>query len=78
MKLLVSNLPEYVTTRDIKQLFETVGKVRQVEVITERHHAYAKVEMDDQRSGQKAIDFLNGLEMDGGLIEVALDSSTTV
>lgn len=73
MKLLASNLPDYMTSHDLKQLFETVGRVKNVEVVAERHSAFGRVEMEDEKAGKKAISFLNGLEMDGGLIVVELD-----
>ena len=74
-KLYVGNL-SYITTSDaLSELFEGVGEVVSVNLITDRmtgeSRGFAFVEMKDQDAAQTAIDQLNGREVDGRAIKVA-------
>ena len=67
----------YATTDDsLKALFETVGEVTSARVVTDREtgrsRGFGFVEFADEASNQKAIDELNGKELDGRTITVNL------
>lgn len=67
----------YATNDDsLKAFFETVGEVASARVITDRDTGRSKgfgfVEFTDEASNQKAIDELNGKELDGRPITVNL------
>ncbi len=67
----------YATTDDsLKAFFETVGPVKSARVITDRETNRSKgfgfVEFDDDAHNQKAIDELNGKELDGRAIAVSV------
>lgn len=67
----------YATTDDsLKAFFETVGEVTSARVVTDRDTGRSKgfgfVEFADEASNQKAIDELNGKELDGRAINVNL------
>ena len=66
----------YATTDDsLKAFFETVGPVKSARVITDRESGRSKgfgfVEFEDEANNQKAIDELNGKELDGRAIVVS-------
>ena len=66
----------YATTDDsLKAFFETVGPVKSARVITDRESGRSKgfgfVEFEDEANNQKAIDELNGKELDGRAIAVS-------
>lgn len=67
----------YATTDDsLKAFFETIGEVSSARVVTDRETGRSKgfgfVEFADEASNQKAIDELNGKELDGRAINVNL------
>ncbi len=67
----------YATTDDtLKAFFEQVGPVASARVITDRESGRSKgfgfVEMENDDDNQKAIDQLNGKELDGRAINVGL------
>lgn len=67
----------YATTDDtLKAHFEQVGAVASARVITDRDSGRSKgfgfVEMENDDDNQKAIDQLNGKELDGREINVSL------
>lgn len=67
----------YATTDDsLKAFFETVGTVASARVITDRDSGRSKgfgfVEFEDEANNQKAVDELNGKELDGRTINVSL------
>lgn len=67
----------YATTDDgLKEFFETVGPVASARVITDRESGRSKgfgfVEYEDEANNQKAIDELNGKELDGRAITVTV------
>lgn len=66
-KIYVGNLSYKVTEDDLKDLFAEFGAVTEVNVITDtetgRPRGFAFVEMDSDDEATKAIDSLNGKEL---------------
>ena len=64
MRLYVGGLPYPPTAHDLIELFEQIGQVTEVSVITDRDTGRSKgfgfVEMSDQQAAQAAIEQLNG------------------
>jgi len=67
----------YATTDDtLKAFFETIGEVTSARVVTDRDTGRSKgfgfVEYADEAHNQKAVDDLNGKDLDGRPINVSL------
>jgi len=67
----------YATTDDaLKSFFEQIGEVESARVITDRDSGRSKgfgfVQYKEESDNQKAIDKLNGKELDGRAISVGL------
>jgi len=67
----------YATTDDtLKAFFETIGEVNSARVVTDRDTGRSKgfgfVEFADEANNQKAVDELNGKDLDGRAINVSL------
>lgn len=67
----------YATNDDsLKAFFESVGPVKSARVITDRDSGRSKgfgfVEFEDDANNQKAIDQLNGQELDGRAIAISV------
>ena len=67
----------YATTDDtLKAFFESIGEVTSARVITDRDSGRSKgfgfVEFASEDDNQKAVDQLNGKELDGRTISVSL------
>ena len=67
----------YATTDDsLKAFFETIGEVSSARVVsdrdTNRSKGFGLVEFADEANNQKAVDELNGKELDGREINVSL------
>ncbi|MGB4420208.1 MAG: RNA-binding protein [Candidatus Saccharimonadales bacterium] len=67
----------YATTDDtLKAFFESIGEVTSARVITDRDSGRSKgfgfVEFANEDDNQKAVDQLNGKELDGREISVSL------
>ena len=66
-KIYVGNLSYKVTEDDLKDLFAEFGTVTEINVITDREtgrpRGFAFVEMDSDDDATKAIDSLNGKEL---------------
>jgi len=67
----------YTTTDDTLQAaFEAIGPIKSARVITDRDTGRSKgfgfVEFEDEANNQKAIDELNGKELDGRAISVTV------
>src|SRR5258708_4182524 len=83
MRLYVGGLPYQTTEHDLIDLFEQVGQVTEVSVITDRDTGRSKgfgfVEMGDEPAARTAIDRLNGTLLVGRTITVneARDQQTT-
>lgn len=74
-KLYVGNLGFEVTSDELRQTFETVGACESAAVVTERDtgksRGFGFVEMTSNGDAQKAIDELNGREIQGRAIRVS-------
>ena len=74
MNIYVGNLPYSITENQLQEMFEQFGNVVSVRIIKDKLTGNAKgfafVEMGDKESGQRAIDELNGKEIDGRAIKV--------
>lgn len=72
-KLYVGNLPYETTEDQLKELFSQAGTVESVTIITDKYSGRSKgfgfVEMASEEA-QKAIETLNGQEVDGRNINV--------
>ncbi len=74
MKIYVGNLPYSVSEDDIRKTFEPFGEVGEVNIIIDRMSGRSKgfgfVEMANDDEGNKAIEELNGTELDGRQLNV--------
>jgi RNA recognition motif-containing protein len=68
-RIYVGNLPWSMTSATLEDLFSPHGTVTSAEVVSDREtgrsRGFGFVEMDTDDAGQKAIEALNGTEMDG-------------
>jgi RNA recognition motif-containing protein len=74
-RLYVGNLSYATTEATLSDLFQTVGKVVSVSIVTDRmtgqSRGFGFVEMADYQAAQNAINQLNGRIVDGRSIRVA-------
>lgn len=74
--LFVGSLAYATTDDSLKALFETISPVKSARVITDRESGRSKgfgfVEFEDESNNQKAIDDLNGKELDGRAISITI------
>ncbi len=74
--LFVGSLAYATSDDSLKAFFESVGPVASARVITDRDSGRSKgfgfVEMENEADNQKAVDQLNGQELDGRSINVSL------
>ncbi len=74
MKLFVGSLPFDLTEDELKELFEQYGPVNSVRIVvdrdTKRSRGFGFVEMSNQDDGKKAMDELNGSNLNGRSIVV--------
>jgi RNA recognition motif-containing protein len=74
MRLYVGGLPYQTTEHDLIELFEQVGQVSEVTVITDRDTGRSKgfgfVEMSDPQAARTAIERLNGTSLGDRTITV--------
>ena len=72
--IYVGNLPYSATDDTLRQTFEQHGPVQSARVITDRAtgrpRGFGFVEMDNAADADKAIEALNGSEMDGRTLAV--------
>ncbi|HUG32549.1 MAG TPA: RNA-binding protein [Acidimicrobiia bacterium] len=72
--LFVGNLPFTTDSNELEQLFTPYGSVSRAQVITDRDtgrsRGFGFVEMDSDEEAQKAIDALDGSDIDGRQIKV--------
>lgn len=68
-KLYVGNLPYSANDESLKQLFAEFGEVTEAKVISDKFSGRSKgfgfVTMTDDASAQKAIEGVNGKDVDG-------------
>ncbi|MGD9720226.1 MAG: RNA recognition motif domain-containing protein [Pirellulales bacterium] len=73
-RIYVGNLPWSTTSASLETLFSAHGAVQSAEVVSDREtgrsRGFGFVEMDSDASCQRAIDALNGVEVDGRAITV--------
>jgi RNA recognition motif-containing protein len=74
-KLFVGNLPFSVADADLSELFSKAGTVVSATVIVDKYNNRSKgfgfVEMSTEEEAQKAIDTLNGKDVEGRNITVS-------
>lgn len=74
MNIFIGSLPYSVKESDLKEFFEEYGEVSSSKIImdraTGRSKGYGFVEMLDNEAGKKAIEELNGAEIEGRTIVV--------
>jgi len=74
MNIYVGNLSYDLSDRDIEQLFNEFGPVNKVNIIQDRDTGRSKgfgfVEMAEKEDGLKAIESLNGSEVEGRKLTV--------
>lgn len=74
-KLFVGNLSYTVDDNQLKGLFEQAGTVESATIITDKYSGRSKgfgfVEMSTMEEAQKAIDTLNGYELDSRKLNVS-------
>ena len=72
--LFVGNLPFSTNSNELEQMFSPYGSVSRAQVITDRDtgrsRGFGFVEMDSDEEAQKAIDALDGSDIDGRQIKV--------
>jgi len=75
-KLFVGNLSWDTTDETLSQLFSTVGEVTEAKVIVDKFKGRSKgfgfVTMASEELAQKAMEELNGKELDGRAINVSI------
>jgi small subunit ribosomal protein S18 len=80
-KLFVSNLDFEISNDQLTQLFTEVGAVISVVIATDREtkrsKGFAFVEMEKEEDGQKSIDSLNNMVINGRPIKVCADRGKT-
>lgn len=81
MNLYVSNLGFQVSDADLNELFAAYGTVNSAKVITDkitgRSRGFAFVDMPNDEAAQKAINELDGRDMDGRKISVSVAKPRT-
>ena len=74
MNIYVGNLAFRTTEDDLRQLFAEYGEVSSVKIISDREtgrsRGFGFVEMGNSEDADKAIQALNGYEMDGRQLNV--------
>jgi len=74
MNLFVAGLPYDVDNEELKAIFEEYGAVTSAKVIldkeTHKSRGFGFVEMSDGAEAKKAIDGLNGAQLDGKTLSV--------
>ena len=74
MNIYVGNIPHSTTEQELRELFENIGPVVSVKLITDKFTGTPKgfgfVQMENKEDAQKAIEELNGSELDGRQLTV--------
>jgi RNA recognition motif-containing protein len=72
--LFVGNLSFQTTEADLRALFEPFGEITRAQIMTDRDtgrsRGFAFVEMTNDQEAAKAIEALNGKELDGRALNV--------
>ncbi len=73
-KLYVGNLPFSAQEDDLSKIFSEAGTVESVKIITDpysgRSKGFAFIEMESEEAASKAVEAINGKEMEGRNIKV--------
>ncbi len=79
VNIFIANLDWSITSEDLQTTFSTFGKVSYAHVVyekkTKRSKGFGYVEMDDAEDAIKAINALNGMEINGRKLDVKIASS---
>jgi len=74
MNIFVGSLPFHVEEAELRSIFEEYGEVTSAKIITDKFSGKSRgfgfIEMSDDELAQKAIEELNGAELDGRTIVV--------
>ena len=74
--LFIGSLAWATTDDSLKEFFETIGEVTSARVVTDRDtrksRGFGFVEYADEANNQKAVDELNGKNLDGREITVSI------
>ncbi len=74
MNIFIGSLPYSIKENDLKEFFEEYGEVSSARIITDKMSGRSKgfgfVEMSDDDAAKKAIEELNGAEVEGRTIIV--------
>jgi RNA recognition motif-containing protein len=74
MNIFVGSLPFHVEEAELRSIFEEYGEVASAKIITDKFSGKSRgfgfIEMPDDEVAQKAIEELNGAELDGRTIVV--------
>lgn len=74
MKIYVGNISHDVTDDDLRQAFETFGKVESATILkdkfTSEHRGFGFVEMPSKEEANSAINGLNGKDLKGRALKV--------
>lgn len=76
MNIFIAGLSYNISDSDLGEMFTEYGEVTSAKIITDkdsgRSKGYGFVEMEDEAAGNKAIEELNGTEIDGRAISVSV------
>ena len=76
MNIYVGNVKYEMTESQLKEMFSAYGEVASARIITDketgRSKGYGFIEMADEEAGNKAIEELNGAEVDGKTLSVSV------
>jgi len=74
MNIFVGSLPFHIEEAELRSIFEEYGEVASAKIITDKltgkSRGFGFIEMPSDELAQKAIDELNGAELDGRTIVV--------
>ena len=74
MNIYVGNLPKTTTEEAVRKLFEEFGEVAEVKLIKDQYsgelRGFGFIEMPDQSGAQKAIQEVDGTELEGNALIV--------
>ena len=76
MNIYVGNLSWTLKDQDLQDLFSQYGEISSAKIVldkfTNRSKGFGFVEFEDPSNNQKAVDELNGKELDGRAINVSI------
>lgn len=81
VNIFIANLDWSITSEDLKTTFSSFGEVHYAHVVyekeTKRSQGYGYVEMEEAEAAIRAIEALNGVEINGRAIDVKIASPKT-